>query len=79
MKLVSTNAAETAIRTLMIGSIERIEKSFGHLWGHDKDESEITDEEEEMYEIFMELRENILDYGNEQICKVKGIQWKKKH
>lgn len=78
MRLVSTNSAETAVKTLMIGSIERIEKSFGHMWGHDKEESEITDEEEEMYEVFMDLREAILDYGNEQICKLRGIKWKKK-
>lgn len=79
MKLVSTNAAETAVRTLMIGSIERIETKLGYLWGHDKEDADITEEDEEMYDLFMELRESILDYGNEQICKLRGIQWKKKH
>jgi predicted hydrocarbon binding protein len=78
MRLVSTHAAETALRTSMIGSLDRIEQKFGHLWGHNKNEDELTDEDEDMYEIYMELREEILDYGNEQICKLKGIQWKKK-
>ena len=78
MRLVSTHAAETALRTSMIGWLDRIERKLGHLWGHDKNEDELTDEDEDMYEIYMELREEILDYGNEQICRLKGTQWKKK-
>jgi hypothetical protein len=76
MKLVSTDSAVSALRTLMIGSIDRIETKLGDLWGHFKSEDEeITDEEEEIYELFMELRESILDFGNQQICKVKGTSW----
>ncbi len=75
MRLVSTHAAETAVRTLMIGAIDRIEQKFGYIWGHNKEEQELTEEDEDMYEIFMELRESILDYGNEQICKLKGIRY----
>ena len=79
MKLVSTDAAVVAIRTLMIGSIDRIEDKLGDLWGHFKeDDEEITEREEELYELFMELRESILDFGNQQICKVRGIKWTKK-
>ena len=79
MKLVSTDAAVVAIRTLMIGSIDRIEDKLGDLWGHFKeDDEEITEKEEELYELFMELRESILDFGNQQICKVRGIKWTKK-
>lgn len=78
MRLVSTDNSVVALRTLMIGSIDRIEKHMGHLWGIDKDEEDLTDEEREIYEEFMDLRESILDFGNEQICKVKGIKWTKK-
>lgn len=79
MKLVSTDNAETAIRTLMIGSIDRIERYMGHLWGHMKAEGEeTTPEEDEIYELFMELRESILDFGQDQICKIRGQKWKKK-
>lgn len=79
MNLINTEIAVTAIRTLMIGSIDRIEEKFGDLWGHYKSEDEETSpEEDELYELFMELRESILDFGNQQICKVKGIKWKKK-
>lgn len=79
MKLISVYAAETAVRTLMIGALERIENEFGDLWGHNKEDNEITEEDEDMYDRYQELRESILDYGNEQICKLKGIPWKKKH
>jgi len=79
MNLVDKENAVTAIRTLMIGSIDRIEQKLGHLWGHDKPEGDyFSDEEEEIYELFMDLRESILDFGNEQICKIKGKPWKKK-
>ena len=80
MRLVSTDAAVTSLRTLMIGSIDRIENKMGDLWGHFKEEDEdITEQEEEMYELFMELRESILDFGNQQICKIKGTPWAKKN
>ena len=78
MRLVSTDNATVALKTLMIGAIDRIERQFGYLWGHDKPEEEITEEEHRMYEEFMDLRESILDHGNEQICKVRGIKWIKK-
>lgn len=79
MKLVGVDAATSSLKTLMIGSIDRIEQKFGDMWGHFKaEEEEITDEEEELYELFMELRESILDLGNEQICKIKGVKWTKK-
>mgnify|MGYP006080769559 CR=1 FL=1 len=79
MKLVSTDAAVTSLRTLMIGSIDRIETQMGDLWGHFKPEDEdTTEEEDEIYEMFMELRESILDFGNQQICKIKGTNWSKK-
>ena len=78
MRLVSERLVESALKTLMIGSIDRIEQKLGHLWAHREDKTEFTDEEEEMYELFMDLRESILDYGNEQICKIKGKRWEKK-
>ena len=78
MKLISVDNAETAIRTFMIGSIDRIERYMGHMWGHMKNEGETTPEEDELYEMFMELREEILDFGQQQICKMRGQKWKKK-
>lgn len=76
----NTDAAEVAIRTTMIGAIERIENKLGFLWAHGKEDGDpsITDEQAELYEIFMDLREEILDFGNQQICKIKGVKWEKK-
>lgn len=74
MRLVSTDVAVVSLRTLMIGSIDRIETKMGDLWGHFKsDDEDTTKEEDEIYELFMELRESILDFGNQQISKIKGI------
>ena len=78
MRLVSTDNATTALRTLMIGAIDRIEQQFGYLWGHDKLDEDATEEEDRMYNEFMDLRESILDHGNEQICKIRGVKWNKK-
>lgn len=80
MKLVSVDASVSALRTLMIGAIDRIETEMGHLWGHNlPDDQDTTEEEDEIYEQFMACRESILDFGNEQICKIKGIKWTKKN
>lgn len=72
--------AEKAVRTIMIGALYRIETKMGYLWANEKEDNDpsITDAENDMYDIFMELRESILDFGNEQICKIKGIKWEKK-
>ena len=79
MRLVSTDNAVAALKTLMIGSIHRIEQKFGDKWGHFKNEDEeFTEEEDELHALFMELRESILDLGNEQICKVQGKKWTKR-
>jgi hypothetical protein len=82
MDKIKDNAcsAEVAIRTTMIGAIERVERVFGHLWAHEKQDGDptITEEQEQLYDLFMELREEILDFGNKQICRVKGIKWEKK-
>lgn len=80
MKLVSVDASVSALRTLMIGAIDRMETKMGYLWGHNlPDDQETTEEEDEIYEQFMEWRESVLDFGNEQMCKIKGIKWNKKN
>lgn len=62
---------ESAIKTTMIGAISEIENTFGHMWGHKKRDT--TEEQDELYEDFMELRERILNIGNFQIRKIKRI------
>lgn len=63
--------AERAIKTTMIGAISEFEKMFGHLWGHGAKDGETTQEEDDMYEDFMYMRDVILDLGNDQIRKLK--------
>lgn len=62
---------EQLIKTTMIGSIARIEDVFGQFWGIDKDCKDRTEKQNRVYALFMELREQILDLGNEQIRKIK--------
>ena len=67
---LSNKHAEQLIRTTMIGSIARVEKVFGPFWGFGKDPEERTEKQDRIYSLFKELREEILDLGNEQIRKI---------
>ena len=67
---LSNKHAEQLIRTTMIGSIARIEKVFGPFWGFGKGPEERTEKQDRVYSLFKELREEILDLGNEQIRKI---------
>lgn len=56
---------ETRLRTVMIGSLSRIEESFGYLWNHG---NEPTSENEELFaDKWEDLRLSILNHGNRQI------------
>ena len=50
----------------MIGAISACEDVFGFLWGHDKPLEDKTDDEKQMYALWLELRTTILDKGNVQ-------------
>lgn len=76
-----------AIRTTFIGAISQFEKSFGYLWGHGKDKSEITENQKKFLDLWLQTRNNILDFGNAQsriidrefekfIVKYNGYQYK---
>lgn len=69
---LSNKDIEKLIKTTMIGSVAKIENIFGPFWGHGKSRDERTEKQQRLYELFMELREQILDLGNEQIRKIKG-------
>lgn len=58
------NMLSTKFNTTVIGSLAVFEKYFGYLWGHGKDEVELTDEEYDFREIWVEAREELLDRGN---------------
>ena len=58
--------ADKRILTAFIYCLDQIEKDFGYLWGEEKEDNELTEEEKKMYEVFLTWRTKILDYGNIQ-------------
>jgi hypothetical protein len=72
-------AAKKKIQTTMIGSLSSVESHFGFLWEGDK----LTPEQEQLKNIFENLRSEILDRGNTQIRNLEqefsnyDITWKK--
>lgn len=56
-------------QTTMIGSLFEFEKTFGYLWGHDKEESELTDKELDFLDRWDSVRNQILNNGNNQLRK----------
>jgi len=59
---------EKRLQTTMIGAIARMEENFGFLWGHDKEN--ITAKEEEFLDIWEFTRNQILNYGNNQLRNI---------
>jgi hypothetical protein len=70
------------LETTMIGAISSIEEHFGFLWGHDQ-EGQTSKEQDIMFDLFQEIRSEILDKGNLQSRNVDSelsqynIEWKK--
>jgi len=62
-----SNIITTKIKTSFIGAISSCEKNFGFLWGHGKDEDDLTEQELSMREMWEEIRTDILDNGNTQL------------
>jgi hypothetical protein len=56
-------------QTTMIGSLFEFEKMFGYLWGHDKDEKDLTDKELDFLDRWDIVRNQILNNGNNQLRK----------
>lgn len=52
---------EKRMKTIMIGSLARFEENFDYLWEED---GKLTDK---FYDLWQKTREEILDYGNNQI------------
>lgn len=54
-------------QTTMIGSLHEFEKNFGFLWGHNKDEKDLTNEELDFWDRWDFTRNKILNNGNNQL------------
>lgn len=61
-----TDTIHTRMKTTMIGTLAIIEKTIGHLWGLTKDRP-LTPDEEEMLDMWEDMRAQILDLGNNNI------------
>ena len=57
------NKIETRFKTVMIGSLSRIEDHLGFLWGYDKNEK-LTEQQQKFLDIWESLRNEILNHGN---------------
>lgn len=60
---------QNRIKTTMVGAISSIEKYLGFLFAQNE-ERELTPEEQEIKDIFLDLRKDILDKGNTEIRKL---------
>lgn len=56
-------------QTTMIGALFEFEKTFGYLWGHDKDENDLTERELDFLDRWDFTRNQILNTGNHQLRK----------
>jgi hypothetical protein len=54
-------------QTTMIGSLHQFEKYFGHLWGIDLDEDELTNHQMDLRDRWENARNQILNNGNNQL------------
>lgn len=54
------------IETTMIFPLSQFEAAFGHLWGHGKEDQDLTKEELVYKKKYIECRNNILNNGNQQ-------------
>lgn len=73
---------KTKLSTTMIGAIASLEEHFGFLWNNPNGESP-SPEQEEMKRLFLIVRSEILDKGNNQSRNIDvelsnyEIEWKK--
>jgi hypothetical protein len=63
---------EKKLQTSFIGALSQFEQQFGALWGHRKDESELTPVELEWRHKWEEARTNILNNGNNQVRAIQS-------
>ena len=71
---------KTKMTTLMIGSLDAIEKAFGELWN---DGAPVNESERQCQKEWLLLRQTILDLGNKQIRAMQkeiqqyDVEWNK--
>lgn len=63
--------AASRCKTILIGCLEEFENGFGYLWGHGQPYSALTDTQKDMYELWKEVRYEILSRGEFRINQLK--------
>ena len=63
------NILTKRFQTTMIGALFEFEKAFGHLWGHTKEENDLTDNQMDFLDRWDDVRNQILNNGNNQLRK----------
>lgn len=67
-KNLAIDIATKRLETTMIGALSRFENIFGYLWGQHKHHTEpLTDNELYFENLWQDVRNNILNHGNQQI------------
>ena len=78
-----SNIAEKKMKTTFIGALDAIERMFGDIWGADIDEKDRNKEEKENFELWQDLRTEILNNGNTQLRGLLNeisqhvVEWKR--
>lgn len=66
------DAMQKKVKTSAIGALSYFEKHFGHLWGHGKEEEELSELEIQWDEIWQDCRTEVLDNEGRQSKAVKN-------
>jgi hypothetical protein len=56
--------------TTGVGILQLLEDNFGDLWGETKEETELTDEEKRLDQLYNKVRSQILDHTHIQRSKL---------
>ena len=62
---------EKKFKTTYIGALAAFEDEFGYLWGHGKHFNELSEDERHCREIWEDVRNRILDNGNNNFRAAK--------
>jgi len=57
---------EKRLKTTFIGAISSFENAFGYMWGHNKKNTDRNEHEKDMYNLWMQTRNEILNKSNVQ-------------
>lgn len=53
--------------TIFIGALDSIEQKFGYQWGYDRSQNDLTEKEKLFFQLWKDLRKEILDKSNHQV------------